>query len=662
MALNMPVAVMTSEELRSASDAEIDDAMHYASPMVLRGLLYQLTGDESGIAMPPGSSAKFGVGKEMANDADADLLKAKGAAFLKHYRDSGADTIDIGPADRLRQSLSLTAGHEIPEAELHIWQEEAAFDRWARGVHWTGGLPPKAVENFKVAVIGTGISGLNVAVQLKQAGIPFTVFEKNPEVGGSWYENRYPGARVDTSSRGYTHLFSYDYPYEYSYSPRDHNLRYFKWVADTFGIRGDILFETEVTAMLWDDASAKWTLKSQGPSGPGTAEFNAVISCVGFLSRPQMPVIDGMDSFAGDAFHMAAWPEGVDVKDKRVAVIGSGASGYQTTPVIAETAAHTFLFQRQPNWCLEDETYLKKLPPQAGWLDKNFPFYSNYVRFRVGALMSPEVAKLGTTIDPDFDDPHARSAVNKATRDMCVGFATRKLGSRPDLLEKMIPKFPPMASRPIRVDSDYSVYDALMRDNVTLVSDPIERITPKGIVSDGVEHELDIIAFATGFKANDYLWPMEVRGRGGVRIEEIWAKDGPRAYLGAMVAGFPNLFMCYGPNSNNFGGFTVVDLLELVAQFSLRCIQGLIENGQRSVEVSDDGYWRFAAVLGDMERQMIYMDPRAHNYYQHGGRSCVNGPLDIRRMWRWLNDPAGTPPAETDAGLRPYFGEDLLVS
>jgi 4-hydroxyacetophenone monooxygenase len=651
-----------NDELRSASDAQIDDAMQYASPMVLRGLLYQLTGDADVIDMPPGTAAKYGVGREMANEADADLLKAKGAAFLKHYRDSGAGNIDIGPTDRLRQSLSLTAGHEIPGAELHIWLEEAAFDRWARGVHWQGGSPPKSVENFKVAVIGTGISGLNVAVQLKQAGIPFVVFEKNPEVGGSWYENRYPGARVDTSSRGYTHLFSYDYPYEYSYSPRDHNLKYFKWVADNFKIRGDILFSTEVTAMLWDDATAKWTLKSEGPSGPGAAEFNAVISCVGFLSRPQMPVIEGMDSFAGDAFHMAAWPEGVDVKGKRVAVVGSGASGYQTTPVIAETAMHAFLFQRQPNWCLEDEIYLKTLPPQALWLDRNFPFYSNYVRFRVGALINPDLSKASIMVDPNFDDPHTLSAANKATRDMCVGFATRKLGSRPDLLEKMIPNFPPMASRPIRVDSDYSVYDALLRDNVTLVTDPIERITPKGIVSGSVEHELDIIAFATGFKANDYLWPMEVRGQDGVCIEDVWAKDGPRAYLGAMVAGFPNLFMCYGPNSNNFGGFTVVDLLELVAQFALRCIAGLIENDQRSVEVSDDGYWRFAAILGDMERQMIYMDRRANNYYQHHGRSCVNGPLDIRRMWRWLNDPAGTPPAESDAGLRPYFGEDLVVS
>lgn len=650
-----------NSELFGASDAQIDDAIEYASPMVLRGLLYQLTGDADAIAMKPGTAAKYGTGKEMADEADAVLLKAKAAAFLKQCRDSGGANIDIGPQARLRQSLSLTAGHEIPEHELHIWQQEAAFDRWARGIHWTHGKPPKSAENFKVAVIGTGISGLNVAVQLRQASIPFVVIEKNPEVGGSWYENRYPGARVDTSSRGYTHLFSYDYPYQYSYCPRDENLKYFKWVADHFDVRRNIEFNTEVSSMEWDDEAWMWTLKAHGPSGPCTFNVNAVISCVGFLSRPQMPDIEGTGSFKGAAFHTAAWPEGVDVKDKRVAVVGSAASGYQTTPVIAETAAHTYLFQRKPNWCLEDQIYLKKLPEQALWLDRNFPFYSNYVRFRVGALINPDLSKAAIVVDPDFEDPHTLSLGNKATRDMCVEFATRKLASRPDLLAKMIPDFPPMASRPIRVDSDYCVFDALLRDNVTLVTDPIEKITPAGIVAGGVEHEVDIIAFATGFKANDYLWPMEVRGKDGVRIEDVWAKDGPRGYLGAMVPGFPNLFMCYGPNSNNFGGFTVVDLLELVAQFALRCIAGLIESDQHSVEVTSEGYWRFASILDEMEAKMIYMDPRANNYYQFHGRSCVNGPLDIRRMWRWLNDPAGTPPVESDAGLRPYFGEDLLV-
>jgi 4-hydroxyacetophenone monooxygenase len=648
-------------ELLSATDATIDDAVRFAQPMVLRGLLYLLTGDEEVVGMKPGTAAKFGTGRDMDDEADAELLKSKIAAFLKSYRDSGAGHLELGSEEHLHRSLSLTAGYDIPEHDYPIWREEAAFDRWARGINWSDDNPPENRGDFKVAVIGTGISGLNVAVQLKRAGIPFVVLEKNPEVGGSWYENRYPGARVDTASRGYTHLFSYDYPFPYAYCPRDENLKYFKWVADEFGIREHIAFNTEVKTMTWDDTAKQWQLTAQSPMGSCNMAFNAVITCVGFLSRPQLPNIEGMDSFEGVACHSATWPRDLDIQGKRVAVVGSAASGYQTTPVIAKSAAHTYLFQRTPNWCFEDLSYVDELPKQALWLERNIPYYSNFVRFRIAALMNPDFA-VGAKVDPSFDDPHAVSASNKATRDMCIAFIERKLASRPDLIPKMIPSNPPGSSRPIRIDSDDSVFDALLRDNVSLITDSIEKITPKGILADGVEHEVDVIVFATGFKANEYLWPMEVRGRNGLRIEQRWAKDGPRAYLGTMVPEFPNLFMCYGPNSNNFGGFTVVDLLELVAQFALRSIAGLIEQGRSSVEVTDEAFWRFAEILDAEEKMKIYMDPRANNYYQNKGRSSVNGPIDIRRMWRWLDDPAGQPPSATDAGLRPYFGEDLILT
>lgn len=647
-------------ELLSATDAQIEDAMQYASPMVLRGLLHQLTGDESVIAMKPGAAAKFVVGSELADPEDEKRIRAMAADFLKRYRDSGAGDLDLGPASRLRQSLSLTAGQEIPEHDFPIWEEETALDPWARGVKWSGGNAPEAAANFRVAVIGTGISGLNTAVQLKRAGIPFVVFEKNPGVGGSWYENRYPGARVDTPSRGYTHLFGYDYPFPWGYCPRDENQKYFNWIADNFEIRGNIQFNTEVVSMIWDEATQMWTLGTKGPDGAANAQFNAVISCVGFLSRPQIPDIQGMDTFEGVACHSAAWPEDLDITGKRVAIVGSGASGYQTAPVIARMAAQTYLFQRQANWMYEDLGYLKKLPEQTLWLDRNFPYHSNFVRFRVAALVAPGGSG-ALKVDPNFDDPHAVSPVNKMLRDACVAFVERKLASRPDLIPRMIPNFPPMASRPIRVDTNESVLDALARGDVELVSDHIEKMTPKGIVAGGKEYELDVIVFATGFRANEYLWPMEVRGRGGERIEKIWEKDGPRAYLGAMVPGFPNLFMCYGPNSNNFGGFTVVDLLELTAQFALRAIAGLIETGQRSVEVTSEAYWRFADILDESEKGMVYLDKRANSYYQNGNRSAVNGPVDIRRMWRWLNNPAGNPPEGADPALQPNFGKDLVV-
>ncbi len=658
------------EELLTATDEVIDDAMLYADPMVLRGLLYQLTGDEGmrAIETPPvgaGSSYSAGGITMVVDEDDVRMLRAKAAAFLKAYRDAGVGEIGLGPASRLLDSLTLTAGAEIPKAEIPMWMETPAFDPFVRGIDWKGSPPPREKrEAFRVGVIGSGLSGLGAAVLLDRAGIPFQVLEKNEDVGGCWYENSYPGARVDSPSRSYTHLFGIDFPYPYNYCPRDENMKYFRWVADHFGVRDRIAFNTEVKKMVWNEAEQVWDVTANTPTGIKSWKFNAVISCVGFLSRPNMPDIPGMESFKGVATHTARWPTDLDVTGKRVAVIGSGASGYQTTPELAKIASHLHLFQRTPSWCYDNEMYVKPLPEQSVWLDRNFPYYVNFAKFRLSWLSGPDNVEYAARIDPNYNgDPHARSAGNKASRDARIAFLEKKLASRPELIEKMIPPAPPMSSRPIQIDTEDSIFDALLRDNVTLVTDPIERITAKGIVSGGEEMPFDVIVYATGFKANDFLWPMEVIGRGGQRVEELWAKDGARSYICSMLPGFPNMFMSYGPNGNNFGGFQVIDLLEIVIRFALRSISGLIEQDRRVVDVTTEAYWRFNAELDKSEARMIYMDPRVKNYYRNDhGRSACNGPVDYRRMWNWLLDPTRPLPEETDAGLKPYFGEDLMVS
>ncbi|MEO6715993.1 MAG: NAD(P)/FAD-dependent oxidoreductase, partial [Novosphingobium sp.] len=635
------------KELLSATDAVIDEAMLYTDPMVLRGLLYQLTGDEEILAIeaPPigagGAYSAAGGIRMVASEADIASLRAKAGAFLKAYRDAGAGEIDHGPAQRLHQSLSLTAGEEVPLAEWDMWMETTALDPFVRGIAWQEPLAKKRREEFSVGVIGAGLSGLCAAVHLERAGIPFTVLEKNDEVGGCWYENRYPGARVDSPSRSYTHLFGTGFSYPYNFCPRDENMKYMRWVADNFGLRKRISLETEVSSMIWDEAEQVWVVTAQTPTGSKTWRFNALISCVGFLSRPNLPQIDGMDSFSGESWHTARWPEGCDLADKRVAVIGSGASAYQTTPEIAKIARYVHLFQRTPSWCFENPMYVTPLPEQSVWLDSNFPYYVNFARFRLSWLYGPQNVGPSSIADPSFFDPHARSAPNKASRDARIAYLSEKLAGRPDLIEKMIPPAPPMSSRPIMIDTDDSIFEALMRDNVTLVTDGIDKITPTGIVSAGKDIPVDVIVYATGFKANEFLWPMDIRGRDGAKIEDLWSRDGARAYIGSMLPGFPNFFMAYGPNTNNFGGFQIIDLLEIEIRFALRCIAGLIEREKRAVDVKPEAYWRFNDELDRKEAQMIYMDPRVTNYYRNEhGRSAVNGPVDFRRMWHWLLDPA----------------------
>jgi 4-hydroxyacetophenone monooxygenase len=345
-----------------------------------------------------------------------------------------------------------------------------------------------------------------------------------------------------------------------------------------------------------------------------------------------------MGEFGGRSFHTARWPDDLDLAGRRVAVIGTGCSGAQLVPELALMTGHVYVFQRTPQWHFENKGYLSPFPPEVTWLDQNFPYYTNFMRFRAHWLVGSDLTKPLWEIDPNFEDPDAPSALHKKIRERRVAFIQRKLASRPNLIEKMIPPHPPLSTRPVQVDADYCLYDALLRDNVTLVTDRIERITPAGIrTEDGTEHDVDVIVYATGFKANECLWPMAVRGRGGRSVHELWAKDGPRAYLGVMVPGFPNFFMVYGPNTN-LGG--LIDREEMATRFMLGCMQHLILQGESTVDVTEEAYWSYNGELDEREKSMTYMDPRARSYYRNEhGRSATNSPFPADETWHRLRKP-----------------------
>jgi 4-hydroxyacetophenone monooxygenase len=670
-----PQMVKKHPELLEATDEMIADAMEYANPMTLRGLLYQLTGDED-IARVRLRTVDF-RDREMqavADPADVALIRSKAAKLLRGLRDAGPGDVEVGPMDRLHRSLELAVGVEIPSCDLPLWVEQLAVNPWARGLEWRSEPPEGRLEEFLVVVIGAGMGGLNAAVQLQHAGIPFTVLEKNGAVGGTWYENRYPGARVDSPSRNYSHIFGVGYTFPYPFSPQTENEKYFNWVADTFDLRKHIEFHTEVISILWDDQAKVWEVTADQPDGRRVWRANVVISAVGFLARPNVPEIEGVGDFAGPVFHTARWPKDLDLTGRKVAVIGSGCTGYQMVPELCKVTEHTYLFQRTPNWVFDVPGYLAPFPPQVTWLDRNFPFFSNFYRFTTCWVSHPESATERFRADPDYEDEHAVSATNKRIRDHRLEFMRAKFAGRPDLIEKMLPIAPPMSGRPVLVDAEYSVYDALLRDDVTLVDDPIRRVTTDGIETEsGALHRVDAIVLATGFKANDFLWPMEIRGRDGARTEELWAKDGARAYLGTMLPGFPNLFILYGPNTNQVGGLQIVDMEEMVTRFALHCISGLVTTNKRAVDVTIDAYWRYNAVVDRAESSRTYLDPRAHNYYRNEhGRSATNGPLDTRLMWHWLRQPVMPTSEEprpdvveklheASEAVRPHFGADLVV-
>jgi 4-hydroxyacetophenone monooxygenase len=623
-------------ELRAADDAAIEDAVAFADPMVLRGLVYQLTGDpEVAQTRVRPVQAGFAQVAAPASEADAKLLRGKGADFLKAYRDSGAGRIGIGPRERLPESLGLMLGHTLAGETLEHHLEELAIDPAARSLRWRDAPDPARLNDFTVTVIGAGMGGLNAALQLREAGFPFTVIEKNAGVGGTWWENRYPGARVDTASRSYTHLFGVDFPYPNPFCEWRENVKYFNWVADEFDLRRHIQFETEVRALTWDEAAGDWRIDVVGPEGERTIRSRAVITAVGFLNRPNIPDIPGRSDFAGPSWHTARWPEGADLKGKRVAVIGTGCTGYQMIPELALEAAHVTVFQRTPQWLFPIPGYRSPFPPQVNWLDRNLPFHTNFMRARACTLDAlADVAH----IDPDFDDPYATCQLNKRARDASLRFLEHKLGD-PALVAAMTPPHPVWSARAVIVDPDYCILDALNRDDVTLVTSGIGRIEPEGVVAkDGALHGADVIVYATGFHATEYLYPMTIAGRGGRTLEELWAKDGARAYVGSMMPGFPNLWSVYGPNTN--GALNVASFHEKVALYALQCLETLVLGNASTMEVRPEAYWRYNRLVDDRNLQKAWSDPRAHNYYwtEHG-RSATMNPFYTAEMSAFLRKP-----------------------
>jgi 4-hydroxyacetophenone monooxygenase len=624
-------------ELLDASDEQIARAVARADPMVLRGLLYQLTGDEEAAATaitvdPTG----FRVAMMVAEPSDVAMLRRKAVAFLRAHRDAGAGPLDVGPPERLRRSVPLALGEELDDAELAFCREELALDPWARSLAWRQPPPPERLQGFSVTVIGAGLGGLNVALMLKRAGIPYTVVEKDSGVGGTWWETRYPGARVDTPSRGYTHIFGATFPYSSPFCDAAENRRYFDWVADTFELRDDIVFDTEVRSLTWDEAAGAWEIEVDGPEGHRTLRSNAVVTAVGFLNRPRIPEIEGMADFRGRSWHTSHWPEDADLHGRRVAVVGTGCTGYQLIPELAEHTEQVVAFQRTPQWLFGVPGYLSPFPEEVGWLDRNLPYYTNFMRLRT--LGTGKAFWRLTEIDPGFDDPHTVSPLNKITRDASLEFLHSKVAD-PQLRAMMTPAHPPWSARAVMADTEYCVLDAIQRDDVTLVTSGIRRITERGIEDgDGTHHEVDVIVYATGYHASEYLFPMEVRGRDGQTLSELWKVGGARAHRFCMYPGFPNLWSVYGPNTN--GGLGAGAFHELVTRYALECMERLILAGARAIEPTREAYDRFNADVDERNGRKVWSDPRGNGYYwtEHG-RSVVMCPFTGPQIFDLLRHP-----------------------
>ena len=504
-----------------------------------------------------------------------------------------------------------------------------------------GTWPPDGAVDHPVAVIGAGMSGILAAHRLQQAGVDCVVLEKNHDVGGTWLENTYPGCRVDV----FNHVYSYageqrpDWPEYHSSQPV--LLDYFRDCARRWGVSDRIRFGTTVDAMAWDENTRRWTLRLHAAAGNRAEAITvgAVVSAVGQLNRPLIPHLEGMDDFAGERFHSSAWRHDIDWDGLRVAVIGTGASALQFIPHLAERAAHLSVFQRTPPWLIPRPVYHEPLAEGLLTLFKLIPGYAHWFRLRlfwcthegtVGALRR----------DPSWTGPldQAVSARNDEARRLLTWYLESQFGDRPDLLAKVLPRYPVGAKRVVLDNGIWA--STLKRPNVDLVSDGIDRIEPGGVRgSDGRLHTADVIVYGTGFRASEFLMPMRVTGRGGADLHETWSGDA-RAYNGVCVPGFPNLFFLYGPNTNIVVNGSIIYFAECAAHYVVECLRLLAERGASAMDCRPDAYDRYAALMDEHNSQMAWGISPVNSWYKSpSGRIAQNWPLPLIDYWRQTRRP-----------------------
>ena len=487
---------------------------------------------------------------------------------------------------------------------------------------------------FDVVVVGAGFAGMYMLHRLRGLGFSVRVYEQGSDVGGTWYWNRYPGARCDVESMQYSYSFSEELQQEWNwserYAPQPEILKYARHVADRFGLRSDIVFNTRVECAAFDEDRKGWGVTT---SDGKLLRAQFVVLATGCLSNARMPDIKGLAGFAGRVFHTGHWPhEGVDFTGQRVGVIGTGSSAIQSVPVIARQASHLFVFQRTPNFSIP----ARNAPLTAEERDafrKNYPEIRRFAREDARNGIYAEVPERGALEDGEnarrtryeqrwanggltFMLAYNNLILDKAANDTAADFVREKIAeivSDPATARRLQPDNHPIGTKRICVDTDY--YATFNRPNVTLVDirgRGIDEILPHAVRAGNENYEIDALVLATGFDAmTGSVAKIDIRGRGGKTLNQKWA-EGPKTYLGLMSEGFPNLFLITGPGSPSVLSNMIVSIEQHV-DWIADCLSFMRRSALASIEASPDAEERWVAHVNEVAEMTLY--PQANSWY-----------------------------------------------
>ncbi len=618
---------------------QVRSRLEAASIPLLLMCLAQITGDSRWLRPPfrPRRDRRLfheesgGLSPEIQHqvrEAMADVLVQLASGQLRLRPD--LDEEQIG------EMMRVCVAEDVPSEYIPMAMEELGFRD--RDVAWSSLSTRAEAARKTVLIIGAGASGICAAIKLRALGFNCTVVDRNPDVGGVWLENDYPQAGVDTPNQFYSYSFAPNSQWSSYFSKRDEMLAYFRRLAQEC-IDGDLRLSTSVKRLDWDEASYTWKVSlvnDRGQSDSLVADF--VVSAVGQMNQPKMPDIAGIDRFDGAVFHSARWRHDVPLEGKKVVVVGAGASAMQLVPSVAAQASRLTLIQRSPQWVLPLEDYHRKVSPDTQWLLANVPYYLAWYRFGLFWRFSDAVL---ATLRRDPQWPHPERSVNAANdrnRQMMTDYLQSKLEGRPDLVEKLLPDYPPYGKR-ILIDNHW--FDTLRQPHVRVVNARVGHFQRNGLVDQfGEEHPADVVVLATGFEAARMLHTIEVRGRQGALLSQVWGDDDPRAYLGITVPGFPNFFCMYGPNSNLGHGGSAIFQAECQIRYIAGCLKKMVEDNISAIEVRRHVHDDYNRRVDAEHDGLVWSHPGTTNWYRNRqGRVFSIMPWRMVDYWRMTHEP-----------------------
>lgn len=613
-------------------------ALNSADLRVLLMTLFHQTGDRRWLQAPylPVRDVRL-VADPGAGLPDDVASEIRTAAF-EVFSSGQAPKVDDPGDDVMLEMMQRCLGETVSPQYAPLMREELGFISRDQGLGLdTESTGAEAAPD--VIIVGAGVSGIALGAQLTRLGVRYTIIEKNSEVGGTWWENRYPGCGVDTPNHAYSYSHGTRPKWTRYFSLRDEIENYLIRCATEFGVREHIRFETSVAAATWDPTAARWAVNIAAADGrEETISARILVTAVGVLNHPKLPPIEGVDDFTGEMFHSARWPDSADLTGRRVAVIGTGASSMQLTPSIADKVAELTIYQRSPQWARDIDGYRSDIDDDSQWLFEHVPYYLEWFRFtmwwRYGDGLLRHLRK-----DPEW--PHPERATNRTNdrhRQEMTDFIRRELGGRPDLVDKCMPTYPPYGKR-ILIDNGW--FATLRQPHVELVTDPIVRLTASGVATaDGRERDADVVVFATGFQTTQLAARLNITGRNGIRLADRWAEENPRAYLGLTVPDFPNMFCMLGPNTGLGHGGSTIFMSECQARYISACITFMAANQVGSLEVDRLVHDEYNQRVDAEHDELIWTHPGMTNWYRNkSGRITALLPFRLVDYWSMTHDP-----------------------